>query len=62
VKTVQVFVRTPGEIMAQSMSPTRPASEIIPELEQIIASAEAQQKKLHSEMQSQFGCTYMEGA
>ena len=50
--------RKQAELMARSMSPTRPASEIIPELEQIDAVAYAERKKLQREMQSSFGCAY----
>ena len=50
--------RLQGELMARSMSPTRPSSEIIPEIEQIIASADARRKGLKQEMQSRFGCRY----
>lgn len=50
--------RLQGEQMARSMSPTRPSSEIIPELEQIKASADARRKDLQHEMQSRFACSY----
>ena len=50
--------RLQGELMAQSMSPTRSSSEIIPELEQVNAMADARRKELQVEMQSRFGCSY----
>jgi hypothetical protein len=53
--------RVQGELMARSMSPTRSSADTIPELEHINASADAQRKMLHQDMQSRFGCSYRGG-
>lgn len=50
--------RSQGKAMAASMSPDRPSSDVVAELEVINAKADAHRKTIHREIQRQFGCVY----
>lgn len=50
--------RLQAKAMAASMLPGRPSSEIIPELEVIVAEGDANRKALHRDFRQQFQCQY----